>query len=262
MITVEEAKKLIEENVTHLSIREIDVIDSLGYYLAEKIIAPISVPSFNQSAMDGYAFSYEDRNKTIEIVDEIAAGDIRKINIEKGKAVRISTGAKVPKGVDTVVMQELTEVSNNLLTIKDDGLKEGGNIRGKGSQINEGDIALEQGTKLNAAAIGFLSALGLTKVKVYRLPKVAIVATGSELIKPGNLLTEGQIFESNTFMLQAALNKLMIKPTITVVKDNQKETENAIKIALQNNDLLLLSGGISVGDYDYVKESLTNLGVK
>jgi molybdopterin molybdotransferase len=262
MITVEEAKNLIITNVKHLAIQEIDVIDSLGYYLAEQIIAPIYIPSFDQSAMDGYAFCYEDKDKSVEIIDEVAAGDTRQLTVEKGKAVRIFTGSKIPKGADTVVMQELTVVNNNFLTINDTGLRLGGNIRVKGSQIKKGDIALDKGTKLTEAAIGFISALGLTKVKVYDLPKVAIIATGDELIKPGNELEEGQIFESNTFMLEAALNKLMIKPTITVVKDNQKETEKAIEQAINDNDLLLLSGGISVGDYDFVKESLENLGVK
>jgi len=262
MISVEEAKELIKTNVFPLAIQEINVVDSLNHYLAEQIISAIAVPSFNQSAMDGYAFYFEDRNNPIEIIDEIAAGDTRTIHIKKGEGVRIFTGAKIPSGVDTVVMQELTEVTNNQLIIKDNGLKQGGNVRLKGSQINKGDVALEKGTLLSAAAIGFISALGLTNVKIYQLPKVAIIATGNELVKPGNQLSEGQIYESNTFMLQAALNKLMIQPTVVVVKDNQKETEKAIQQALQNNDLVLLSGGISVGDYDFVKESLANLNVK
>ena len=261
MISVEEAKALIKNNVTPLAIQEIKAVNSLNYYLAEQIISPIAVPSFNQSAMDGYAFYFEDINNPIEIVDEIAAGDTRTVHIKKGEGVRIFTGAKVPNELDAVVMQELTEVTNKLLTVKDEGLKLGGNIRPKGSQINKGDIALEKGTLLTPAAIGFISALGITNVKVYQLPNVAIIATGNELVKPGNQLVEGQIYESNTFMLQAALNKLMIHPTIFVVKDNQIETEKVIQQALQHHNLVLLSGGISVGDYDFVKESLVNLNV-
>jgi molybdopterin molybdotransferase len=262
MITVEEAKKLIEDNVLPLAIIELDVVDALDYFLAEDIVAPISIPSFNQSAMDGYAFCFEDINQSIKVVDEVAAGDTGAVKSEKGSAVRIFTGAKVPTNYDTVVMQELTEVNNNKLTVKDGGLKLGGNIRLKGSQINTGDNALEKGTKITAATIGFVSALGYTKVKVYQSPKVAIIATGNELVKPGNELKEGQIYESNTFMLQAALNKLGIKPSITVVEDNQLATEKAIEVAISANEMVLLSGGISVGDYDFVKESLENLGVE
>ena len=262
MISVEEAKELIKETVSPLTIKEVSVVDALDYFLAEPIIAPLSIPSFNQSAMDGYAFCFEDINQSITIVDEVAAGDVREIETEKGTAVRIFTGAKVPAGYDTVVMQELTEVSNNQLTIKDEGLKMGGNIRLKGSQIEVGDVGLEEGTKITAAAVGFISALGYTTIKVYKSPRVAIIATGNELVKPGNELKEGQIYESNTFMLQAALNKLKIEPTITVVEDNQSVTQKAIEEAIQNNELVLLSGGISVGDYDYVKESLDNLGVE
>ncbi len=262
MISVEEAKKLIKESVLPLAVKEVDVVDALGYFLSESIIAPISIPSFNQSAMDGYAFCFEEVNQPLTIVEEVAAGDVREVAVEKGNAVRIFTGAKVPSGYDTVVMQELTEVSTNQLTVKDQGLKKGGNIRLKASQIKKGDIGLEKGTKITAAGVGFISALGYTKVKVYESPRVAIIATGDELVKPGNELKEGQIFESNTFMLQAALNKLMITPTISVVEDNQKETQQAIAHAIQNNEMVLLSGGISVGDYDFVKESLENLGVE
>lgn len=262
MISVEEAKERIKKSVLPLVVIEVNVINALDYFLAESIIAPISIPSFNQSAMDGYAFCYENLGQSITIVDEIAAGDVREVTAEKGNAVRIFTGAKVPLGYDTVVMQELTEVKDNHLTVNDEGLKEGGNIRLKGSQIEIGEVALEKGTEITAAAVGFISALGFTKIKVYSSPRVAIIATGNELVKPGNDLKEGQIYESNTFMLQAALNKLMIVPTITVVEDNQAETQKAIEEALHNNDLVLLSGGISVGDYDYVKESLEKLDVE
>jgi len=262
MISVEEAKELVSKSVVPLSIIEVDVVDALNFFLAEEIIAPLSIPSFNQSAMDGYAFCFEDINHPISVIDEVAAGDVRIVNAEKGTAMRIFTGAKVPIGYDTVVMQELTEVSENQLSVKDEGLKLGGNIRLKGSQIEVGDVGLEKGTKITAAAVGFISALGYTKVKVYQSPKVAIIATGNELVKPGKELKEGQIYESNTFMLQAALKKMGIEPSITVVEDDQVATQNAIESEIKNSELVLLSGGISVGDYDYVKESLVNLGVE
>ena len=256
MISVEEAKNLVNQNIFPLNQVEINVTDASDCYLAEDIIAPISAPSFNQSAMDGYAFSYESINKQIPIVEEIAAGDTRKIEIKTTEAVRIFTGSNVPNTCDTVVMQELTEVINGKLIVKDKGLKLGGNIRFKGSQIEKGSIALEKGTKINSAGIGFLSTLGITKVNVYKSPRVTIIATGDELVKPGNKLEVGQIYESNTFMLKAALNKMNITPKIVLVEDNKEATQKAVSEALANSELLLLSGGISVGDYDFVKEAL------
>ena len=262
MISVEQAKKLVIENVSSLSIKEIDVSNALDYFLAESIVAPISVPSFNQSAMDGYAFSFENKNEALTIVGEVTAGDTNSINLKTIEAVRIFTGAKVPESCDTVVMQELTVIVDGKLTIKDEGLKYGGNIRVKGSQIKKGETALAIGTKITPATVGFISALGIKKVNVYETPKVTIIATGNELVKPGTDLKEGQIYESNTFMLKATLNKLRIEPQIILVEDDKEQTQQVIADALSNSDLLLLSGGISVGDYDFVKEGLENNDVE
>lgn len=258
MITVEEAKALVKNNTLPLKTKEINVIDAQHYYLAEDIVAPVSIPLFDQSAMDGYAFKFEDIDKALNIVDEIPAGDTRTISINSTEAVRIFTGSKVPSSCNTVVMQELIELKDGQLLIKDAGLKFGGNIRLKGNQLNKGEVALKKGTPINAGAIGFLSTLGITSIKVYTQPKAVIIATGSELIKPGQELEEGQIYESNTVMLEAALNKKGIKPSIFVVEDNKDATSNIIAESLKINDLVLLSGGISVGDYDFVKEALEN----
>lgn len=262
MILVKQAKKLINKNVFPLPIMENIVTDALDSYLAEDIIAPVSIPLFNQSAMDGYAFKYCDINQPLNIVDEIPAGDTRTTAIKDGETVRIFTGSKVPASCDTVVMQELVEINNGKLYINDKGLIQGGNIRVKGNQIEKGSIALKKGTKINAGAIGFLATLGITKVNVYQKPKAVIIATGSELVKSGEKLAEGQIYESNTAMLEAALKKKGIQPTIFVVKDNKEGTSKVIAEALKNNELILLSGGISVGDYDFVKEALENNDVK
>ena len=262
MIAVEEAKELVCSNVFPLEIIEVNVVDALDFYLAADVVAPISVPSFNQSAMDGYAFSFECIKEQIPIVDEVAAGDSRNIKINKNEAVRIFTGSNVPNSCDTVVMQELTEIIGGKLVVKDSGLKQGGNIRFEGTQIKAGSVALEKGAQINAATVGFLATLGITKVKVYQSPKVTIIATGNELVQPGNQLRVGEIYESNTLMLNAALNKMNINATIVLVKDNIKATQTAISEALEKNQLLILSGGISVGDYDFVKEALAYNGVE
>lgn len=262
MISVEQAKELVIKNVSSLEMIGVNVIDTQHSCLAEDVIAPVSIPLFNQSAMDGYAFRFEDINQPLNVVDEIPAGDIRTIEINKMEAVRIFTGSKVPASCDTVVMQELIEIQDGKLLIKDQGLKFGSNIRLKGNQITKGGIALKKGTIVNAGAVGFLSTLGITSIKIHKQPRTVIIATGSELIKPGQQLKEGQIYESNTVMLEAALNKKGIQPSIFVVEDNKEATSKMIAEALKNNDLILISGGISVGDYDFVKEALENNEVK
>lgn len=262
MISVEEAKNLVLCNVDKQKKILLDIHVALNYFLADDIIAGFSIPLFNQSAMDGYAFKFKDANQTLKVVDTIPAGDVRKIDIKDGEAVRIFTGSKVPDSCDTVVMQELTDVFDSQLKVKDIGLKLGGNVRKKGNQIKVGDVALKKGTLITPAAIGFLATLGITQVMVYSLPKVCVIATGSELVKLGQPLKEGQIYESNTHMLNAAIQQLGISPIIYVVKDDVIETECLIKEALEGNDFLILSGGISVGDYDFVKESLLKNQVK
>lgn len=262
MITVKEAKEILIANCNKANSVELSLSDSLDLYLAEDIYAPINVPSFNQSAMDGYAFRFKDVESELNIVDEIAAGDTRELELGEAESVRIFTGAKVPDGFDTVVMQELTEVKSNKLIVKDKGLKLGGNIRKEGHQIKEGDLALKEGKKIDPATIGFLASLGLTKIKVYQKPSVTILVTGDELIKPGNLIKKGQVYESNTFMLQAVLEQLNIIAKVVFLKDNFNDTKLAIKQALSSSDLLIVSGGISVGDYDFVKPSLEENGVE
>ena len=262
MVSVEDAISIIKKNLEIADLTSIMVPDSLNYFLGEDVYAPINVPSFNQSAMDGYAFKFEDVGNELDVVEEIPAGDIRTVEIKNGQAVRIFTGAMVPDSCDTVVMQELTEVNGNKLIVKDSGLKKGGNIRKEGHQITKGDLALEKGSKITPAAIGFLSSLGLTEVKVYKLPMVTVLATGDELVKPGNELQKGQVYESNTLMLKAALKEFGINPLIVKLPDNFEKTKMAVKTAIDDSDIILLSGGISVGDYDYVKPSLDENGVE
>ena len=262
MISVEDAKNLVLSNVDKQPKMFLSINNALNFFLAEDIFAPICIPLFNQSAMDGYAFKFQDLNRMLTIIDTVPAGDERVIEVKKGEAVRIFTGSKVPDLCDTVVMQELTTVESNQLLVNDAGLKLGGNVRKKGNQIKKGDLALTKGTKINPPTIGFLATLGITEVEVYSLPKVCIIATGSELVKLGGSLKEGQIFESNTHMLSAAFEQMGITPIIRVVKDDPFETEQLIKETFEKFDFLILSGGISVGDYDFVKESLLNNQVK
>ncbi len=256
MITVERAQELISKNVRKSIVRKQPIDNVVNFFLAEDIISRFDIPMFNQSAMDGYAFKFADKDESLTVINEVAAGDVDIIGVEHGEAVRIFTGSKIPDSCDTVVMQELTERNGNKLKITDSGLKFQGNVRLKGNQLRKGDVALKKGTRLTPASIGFLATIGVQEVLVFQKPSVCIIATGNELMSLGSLLKDGQIFESNTYMLNVALQTLGIEPTITVVKDNRHATENTIDDALERYDLIILTGGISVGDYDFVKESL------
>ncbi len=256
MITVERAQELISKNVRKSIVRKQSIDNVVNLFLAEDIISRFDIPMFNQSAMDGYAFKFADKDESLTVINEVAAGDVDIIGVEHGEAVRIFTGSKIPDSCDTVVMQELTERNGNKLKMTDSGLKFQGNVRIKGNQLRKGDVALKRGTRLTPASIGFLATIGVQEVLVFQKPSVCIIATGNELMSLGSLLKDGQIFESNTYMLNVALQTLGIEPTITVVKDNRHATENTINDALERYDLIIITGGISVGDYDFVKESL------
>lgn len=260
MIQVAEALNIIAENSSKMPIAKIKVSKSLGYVLAEAIYSPINMPPFRQSAMDGYAFTHGELTQ-FEVVKIAQAGDFLDDEIKKNQAVRIFTGAFVPDDTDTVVMQEHTSVNDNLLQIEK--MPEAcANVRAKGEQIKKGELVFDVNTVITPAAIGFLACLGITKIKVYEKPKVAILVTGNELVAAGNKLPKGKIYESNSLMLEAALKTIGInKPTVFKVKDSLKKTTKAVESCLANFDVVLISGGISVGDYDYVKEALLKNGV-
>ncbi len=261
MIQVEEALSLIEQNCYKMPIRKIKVVKSLGSILAKTLFSSMDMPPFRQSAMDGYAFSYNN-SKNYEIISVSQAGDFSNIKLDKNQAIRIFTGAYVPDILDTVVMQEHTTIEDNSIEINKMPTRFA-NVRNKGEQIKEKELVFEKNTVLTPAAIGFLTCLGITEIKVYAKPKVAIVVTGNELVKAGKRLPKGKIYESNSLMLKVALQQTGIKKIkIFRVKDNLEATKKVFKDCLSEFDIVLVSGGISVGDYDFVKESLLSNGVE
>jgi molybdopterin molybdotransferase len=255
MIQVDEALSIIANHSHKMPVKKIKVSQSLGYILAETAHSPIDMPPFRQSAMDGYGIIH-DGSTHFEVIKTIQAGAHTNIEVKKNQAIRIFTGAFVPDQVDTVVMQEHTRLENKNIEITKMPAPFS-NIREKGEQIQNGEIALEKGILITAAAIGFLACLGITEILVYAKPKVAIVVTGNELIKAGSKLPKGKIYESNSVMLEAALQQIGIgKVKSFYTKDNLLSTKNALKKAIKEHDIILVSGGISVGDYDFVKEAL------
>jgi molybdopterin molybdotransferase len=258
MISVREAKEIVSNSTGELAPVKTVLSQAEGKVLAEDVIALGDIPAFPQSSMDGYAFSFEGwkRYKKLKIVGEVAAGTNKKDTLTAGDAVRIFTGGAVPIGADTVVMQEKAKAYNEELIIDDETLQAGTSVRPKGSEIKAGALALEKESTLSPAAIGFLAGIGIAEVKVYPNPSISIIITGNELQQPGKDLEHGQVYESNSFALRAALKQLQIEEVqVSYATDNPKIVTSSLQKALQESDVVLLTGGISVGDYDFVLQA-------
>jgi molybdopterin molybdotransferase len=265
MISVSEAKKIIAENVSALQPINLSLQQSLGLTLAEDVYASMDIPAFPQSSMDGYAFSFEGwkRYQRLKISGEVAAGNNEAITLSPENTVRIFTGAAVPPGADTVVMQEKIKAVNGELIIDDESIQIGSSIRPRGSEIKAGALALEKGSVLSPAAIGFLGGIGIPEVKVYPNPSISIIITGNELQQPGKPLQHGQVYESNSFALIAVLKQLHIDNVQVFHATDKPETVTAkLEKGLQQSDVVLLTGGISVGDYDFVLHAANECGVE
>lgn len=261
MIEVNEAIKHIDTQARVLDAESCKLEETLGHVLAEDIKAPINMPPFRQSSMDGYALREHD-NEYYELVGEVPAGKSKDIALKPGQAVRIFTGARVPDDADRVVMQEHTGRENSKLHIQKMPDK-GSNIRPVGEQVLKGDIVMPKATPLSEAGIGFLTGLGMEEARVYKKPRIAIMITGDELQQAGRELEDGQVYESNSLTLKMALARIgHAQVDIVKVADTLEETTRAIEKALKNHDLLLISGGISVGDYDFVRAALLDNHVK
>lgn len=263
MISVNEAKEIIRNTIAPLSPIVLPLSDAVGYILAEDVFSPIDFPPFNQSSVDGYAMAFKDAGERLIIKGEAAAGFDEVIALDPNHAMRIFTGAAVPANADTIVMQEKVVVENGCLLVQDKQLQKGLNFRPQGRDIQKGMIALNKHNFLSAGAIGFLAALGIAKLKVIQKPSIGIIITGNELQQPGNSLQYGQVYESNSFALKAALFHMHFTDVkISRVKDDLPLLTNELHHALNSNDMVLVCGGVSVGDYDFVIQAANNCGVK
>lgn len=263
MISIQEAKSLIHKHSIQRKEIQKPLIESLGFVLSQEIISPINLPLFNQSAMDGYAICSENnKSKTFKLISEVKAGDVHNIKLKKGECVRIFTGAMIPENATAVIMQEKVKAEKGCIIIQEE-VKNGDNIRLIGEQINKGDVALKKGAYLNPACIGFLSGLGITHVNVFNKPSITLVITGNELTPPTKQLEKGKIYESNSLMISSALKSSNFKVYKTLwVKDDLGSTIQTLKKASEQSDIILISGGISVGDYDYVSKALQQMQVE
>ncbi len=259
MISIAEAEHIVKNSSIVLKSESLGLLNSIGQYLSNDVFSPMQMPPFSQSAMDGYAVC--GTSSTYNVVGEIQAGDSNEYTLKIGEAYRIFTGALIPVNTTSIAKQEIVERTNDVMTLTEP-LKTGTSIRLAGEELQTGDLVLKKGTKINSAAIGLLSGLGIQTITVFKKPRITLVITGDELTKQGDPLLKGRIFESNSFTLQSALISLSYSAKIVLVKDDYYATKETISTAIETSDLVIMTGGISVGDYDYVGKALNELQVQ
>ena len=240
------------------------IMDAFGRVLAESVTSPINVPSYRNSAMDGYAIcgtDLPDSDETqLKLIGTSWAGTPFDGEVKAGECIRIMTGAKVPEGADTVIMQE-DVTATEIEIIIGTGHKIDQNVRHIGEDITEGNSVLNPGKLLKAAELGLLASLGIAKVKVYSRLKVAFFSTGDELRAVGEALEDGQIYDSNRYTIYGMLKGLDVEiHDLGVIRDKREDVEAAFTKASEIADIVFTSGGVSVGDADFVKETLEKLG--
>jgi molybdopterin molybdotransferase len=245
-----------------LESEQIELEDALGRVLAVDVESNINVPPNDNSAMDGYAMCCEDLigNNTLQLVGTALAGAPFKQKVLPGQCIRIMTGAVIPQGADSVVMQENTETKDGFVIFKQ--IPEFGNsVRKAGEDIQQGMVVVTKGTKLTPAYLALIASVGMAEISVIRNLKVGLIATGDELTPPGQALTDGAIYESNRYALTALLKTFpVVVFDFGIVKDNKDDLKAVFEQAGSHCDLVLSCGGVSVGDADYVKEILDDLG--
>ena len=262
MVTVEEARKILQENIELNETIVLPIVDALGKVLAKDVISKMNVPSFDNSAMDGYCFHYEDGRNRYRIEGQIQAGDTQLEPIKPGFCSRIYTGAMMPDGADTMVQQELVTLDGNELVFDLNKIIKGANVRLEGTQNKCGDILASQGAKITPSLIGLLASVGISEVEVYAFPKVSIVITGNELIEVGQELQKGQIYNSNEFSLKALFHSIGIKEMqFFKAADSLDSVTTALEHASSASEFIIVTGGISVGDFDFVRASMLRVGV-
>ena len=268
MISVDEAWTKIQAMASPLPIERRRLEEAAGFVLAEQVRAPMDLPPFDNSAMDGYALRAADTTAAraeepvkLSIVGEVAAGGWTDSLVEAGTAVKIMTGAALPPGADTVLMLEDGRLRNGCVEIRAT-VPVGKHIRRQGEDVRQGEVLLEPGLRLNAQRLGLLANSGIAEVKVFRRAVVSLLATGSELTPPGTPLAPGQIYDSNRIVLRTLIGETNCScEDLGIVADDPSAIAQAVSGGL-SADVLLISGGVSVGAHDHVKQVLLELGME
>jgi putative molybdopterin biosynthesis protein len=269
LLTLDEAKHVIQQHFKPkpLGVEEILLLDACNRVLAENVVATFDIPPFNRSTVDGYAVKAEDtfgadENKPVKlkICGTVNVGEPPKIAVTSGKSAEIVTGAPIPRGADAVVMVEHTE-RNDIDLFVYGAVSKDENIMKAGADIGNGETVLRRGQLLGSREIGVLAALGMIKVKVYVVPRVAILSTGTEITEPGRNLSSGKIYDINAYSLSTAVQEIGGKPIyFGVFPDDIAELQKGLKQALSSADMVLTSGGVSVGPRDVMPKTLDSLG--
>ena len=265
LLPVAEAEKMIGARVAPVSGQEMAPLrEALGRVLTADLIAPFNLPPFDNSAVDGYAVRGEDidsaREQRLTIIDRVAAGHAAAHAVKSGEAVRIFTGAPMPGGADTVFMQEDCRIDGAHVIVPP-GLSRGANRRLAGEDIRAGAVALPAGRRLSAQDIALAAALGLTAIDVRRRVRVALFSTGDEIAEPGSPLGGAALYDSNRYLLAAAVARFGAEITdLGILRDEPKTLARAIAAAAIDHDLVLTSGGVSTGEADYVRSAVESIG--
>ena len=259
MISVSESIEILKSNIQTLGIEKRQLLDSMGCVLSSDVLARVNVPSFDNSAMDGYAICFESGSTEYQVKYNIQAGDTHVYTLNENEAARIYTGAPVPKNANAVIQQEIVSLNGSNISFDIEKIKLGMNIRTIGSQCSQNQIIASQGVLVTPAILGLLASAGVFEVEVYKMPKVSVIITGNELQKPNHELEFGQIYNSNEFAIVGLLKSMGIIQIDTYqVIDELTEVEKTIQTALYQSDILIVTGGVSVGDFDFVKQALEN----
>ena len=268
-VELEEAIEIIREKITVKDTEMVALSEARGRILAQQIIAEENVPPFDRSPYDGFAFRAEDLEQaskehpvTLRIIEEVPAGKAPEHTVGRGEAIKILTGAPIPKGADAVERYEVTKFNEKEVAFFEP-IKSGSNICLAGEDVRQGEILMEAGTKLGNARLGLLAALGYSQVSCYRKIRCVIISTGSELIPVDQPLASGKIRNSSAYMIQAVLREWGMECDIYgIVSDNSSHIAGAIDVCSQKYDVILTTGGVSVGDYDFLNKSLEELGAE
>ncbi|MGM0572451.1 MAG: gephyrin-like molybdotransferase Glp [Bacteroidota bacterium] len=256
MISFEEAQALTLQDVRMTGTERVGFTEALYRVLAEDVHADIDMPPFNKAAMDGYACRKADLGTELKVIEVIAAGDLPQNTIQAGQCAKIMTGGMVPQGADTVIMVEQTKETSDG-HIRFTGSKTAPNIAYKGEDVQTGDLLLTKGTLVLPQHAAILAAAGCTNPLVAKKPLVAILSTGDELVEPDTYPGEGKIRNSNGFQLTDQVKTAGCIPHyMGIIPDDEEATDKAIAGALSNNDVVILTGGVSAGDYDFVPKIL------
>jgi molybdopterin molybdotransferase len=260
-----EAVKLVLENTHRLPAEEVPLVEAQGLALAEDVRARFDSPPFDNSAVDGYAVRSVDAEAglTFKVVDEAPAGRPAAKSVGEGQAIKIFTGGVIPEGADAVVMVENTSGWGEEFDLKKSA-SPGQNVRGSGEDVREGEVILEAGTELGAPEIALAATQGYGALPVHRRPEVVVLSTGTELVEPGEReLEPGEIYDSNSFAVIAQAREIGARARrVTAASDDAGVLREAVSEALETADVVVTSGGVSVGEKDLVKGTMLDLGVE